>query len=90
VKNSNITWLAGPWFVLLFQWKIITLDNLRKRQIIVINRCCICKKNGESVDHLLLFCEVACVLGNAIFSRFRLSCVVPRQVVDLFLLLVDG
>jgi hypothetical protein len=53
--------------------KILTLDNLRKRQVIVIDRCCMCKKNGESEDHLLLHCEVACVLWNAIFSRFSLS-----------------
>jgi hypothetical protein len=64
--------------------KILTLDNLRKRQVIVIDRYCMCKKNGESVDHLLRHCEVACVLWNGIFSRFNLSWVMPRQVVDLF------
>jgi hypothetical protein len=26
--------------------KILTLDNLRKRQVAVVNRCCICKKDG--------------------------------------------
>jgi len=41
-------------------------------------------KNGESVDHLLLHCEVVCVLWNAIFSRFSLSWAMPRWVVDLF------
>jgi hypothetical protein len=51
----------------------------------VIDRCCMCKKNEESVDHLLLLhCEVACVLWNALFSRFNLSWVMPRRVVDLF------
>jgi hypothetical protein len=30
----------------------------------VIDRCCICKRNGESVDNLLLHCEVACALQN--------------------------
>jgi hypothetical protein len=38
----------------------------------VIDKCCMCKKNGESVDHLLLHCDAACVLWNAIFSRFSL------------------
>jgi hypothetical protein len=79
----------APSKVTFFAWvaalrKILTLDNLRKRQIIVINRCCMCKKNEESVDHLLLHCEVACVLWSAIFGRFRLSWVMPRRVVDLF------
>jgi hypothetical protein len=55
-----------------------------KRQLIVVNRCCLCKLNGESVDHLLFHCEVACSLWNAIFSRFGLSWVTPNSVKDLF------
>jgi hypothetical protein len=34
-------------------WNILTIDNLRKRQIIVVDWCVMCKKNRESV-HLLL------------------------------------
>jgi hypothetical protein len=36
------------------------------------------------VDHLLIHCEVACSLWNAIFSRFEMSWVMSNQVVDLF------
>jgi hypothetical protein len=64
--------------------KILTLDNLRKRHVIVIDRCCMCKRNGESVDYLLLHCEVARALWNAVFSHFGLSWVMSLQVVDLF------
>jgi hypothetical protein len=63
--------------------KILNLDKLKKRHVIVIDRC-LCKMNGESVDHLLLHCEVARALLNAIFSRFSLSWVMPLQVIDLF------
>jgi hypothetical protein len=66
------------------QGKILTLDNLRKKRVIVIDRCCMCKMNGESVDHILLHCEVARALWNAIFSRFNLSWVMSLRVVDLF------
>jgi hypothetical protein len=78
-----------PLKVVFFAWmavqgKILTLDNLRKKRVIVIDRCCMCKMNGEWVDHLLLHCEVARALWNAIFSRFSLSWVMPLRVVDLF------
>jgi hypothetical protein len=75
--------------VAFFAWsvalgKILTLDNLRKRHVIVIDRFCLCKMNGESVDHLFLHWEVARALWNAIFSRFNLSWVMLLRVVDLF------
>jgi hypothetical protein len=78
-----------PLKVAFFAWtaaqrKILTLDNLRKKRVIVIDRCCMCKMNGESVDHLLLHCEVARALWNAIFSRFSLFWVMPLRVVNLF------
>jgi hypothetical protein len=72
-------WLTkAPLKVVFFAWaaalgKILTLDNLRKKCVIVIDRCCMCKMNGEFMDHLLLHYEVARALWNAIFSRFNLS-----------------
>ena len=63
--------------------KILTLDNLRKRQVVVINRCFMCKKDGEPIDHLLLHCEVAHALWCNIFSRLGLSWVMPKSVLDL-------
>jgi hypothetical protein len=65
------------------QGKILTSNNLRNRQVIVINRCCMCKRSEEMVDHLLLHCEIASVLWFAIFSHFGLAWVMPRQVSDL-------
>jgi hypothetical protein len=59
--------------VTFFAWtttieKILTMDNLRKRHVIVVEWCCMYEKNGESVDHLLLHCETANALG-ILFSR---------------------
>jgi len=59
------------------------MDNLSKRRVNVIDRCCMCKKNGESVDHLLLHCEVARALWDVIFNRFSLSWVMLLRVVGL-------
>jgi hypothetical protein len=42
-----------------------------------------CKKDEESIDHLLLHRESAQLLWNAFFSRFGLAWVMPRGVVDL-------
>jgi hypothetical protein len=39
--------------------KILTHDNLRKRSVVVIEWCCMCKKSGESIEHLLLHCKIA-------------------------------
>jgi hypothetical protein len=44
----------------------------------VINRCCMCKSSEETVDHLLLHCEIASTLWDAMFSRFGLAWVMPK------------
>jgi hypothetical protein len=64
--------------------KILTIDNLRRRGMIVVNRCWLCQLDGESVDHLLLHCGVACALWNFILSRFGLCWVMPGSVKELF------
>jgi hypothetical protein len=63
--------------------KILTLDNLKRRNIVLVNRCGMCKKEEESIDHLLLHCERAQFLWNAFFSHFGLAWVMPRGVADL-------
>ena len=79
----------APSRVAFFSWsaalgKSLTLDNVRKRGIVVINRCCMCEADGESVDHLFLHCGVARKLWEVIFSHFNLSWVMPRSVMERF------
>ena len=50
--------------VAFFPWsaslgKILTTDNFHKRCVIVLNWCYMCKRFGESMDHLLLHCSIA-------------------------------
>jgi len=32
---------------------------LRKRVVIVVDWCSLCKRSGESINHLLFYCEIA-------------------------------
>jgi hypothetical protein len=38
------------------------MNNLRKRHVIVVDWCYMCKRHGKSVDLLLLHCEIATAL----------------------------
>ena len=46
-KVAFFTWTAA-------KGKILTLDYLGKRNIYVVNRCCVCRNDWVPVDHLLL------------------------------------
>jgi hypothetical protein len=46
------------------------MDNLCKKNIIVMDWCCMCKKSRESINHLLLHCEVAIEVWNMVFWLF--------------------
>jgi hypothetical protein len=66
--GPSFTWksiwrVKVPAMVAFFVWiialgKILTHD-LRKRNVVVIEWCCMCKKSGESIEHMLLHCKVA-------------------------------
>ena len=92
------TTTVGPWKciwkskvptrVAFFVWTaaldhILTTDNLRRRRVIIMDWCCMCKNSGESPSHLLLHCSIAQDLWNFILSLFGLQWVMPRDVRDL-------
>ena len=37
--------------------KILTSDNLRRRGLILVDWCCVCRHSGDDIDHLLVHCE---------------------------------
>jgi hypothetical protein len=49
----------------------------------VVDWYCMCKKSEESIDHLLLYCEVARELWNSLFQLFGVVWVMPQRVRDL-------
>ena len=64
--------------------KILTADNLRRRGIPVVSWCCMCKADGETVDHLLLHCPYAKELWDMVFGLFGIQWVMPKRAIDLF------
>jgi hypothetical protein len=93
-RNGDFPWKIiwkskVPPRVAFFSWlaalgKILTADNLRKRYIVLVSWCCMCKADGESVDHLLLHCSVAKDFWDMLFAMFGVHWVMPYRVIDLF------
>jgi hypothetical protein len=52
---------------------------------VVVEWCCMYKKSGESIDHLLIHCEVARKLWSSILNMFGVDWVMPRRVIDLLI-----
>ncbi|KAF5452893.1 hypothetical protein F2P56_021410 [Juglans regia] len=75
-KASFFVWTASL-------GKILTTDNLRKRRIIIADWCCMCKSGGESVNHLLLHCEIARTLWDEVFKKMELMWVMPQTVLEV-------
>ena len=67
-----------PSRVAFFVWtvalrKCLTTDNLRKRKMWILNWCYMCKRNGESVDHLFLHCPLASDLWSMVLVYGKIS-----------------
>ena len=63
--------------------KYLTIDNLRKRKVWILDWCYMCKCNGELVDHLFLHYPVPRDLWSMILGLFGVSWVMPQSVVGL-------
>jgi len=50
---------------------------------VVVEWCVMCKKHGESIDHLLLHCDVARIVWSSFYRLFGVEWVMPSSVVDL-------
>ena len=94
--NGDLSFLwKGIWVsrvpskVCFFGWvatkgAILTIDNLRKRRIVVTEWCYMCKRNAETADHLLIHCDAASELWSLVFSIFGVQWVMPGSVRELF------
>ncbi|KAG2729847.1 hypothetical protein I3760_01G267900 [Carya illinoinensis] len=85
---KNIWRSKAPTKAAFFVWtavlgKILTTDNLRRRGLIIVDWCCLCRNNGETVDHLLLHCKFASEIWNLFFNRMGIVWVMPCRAVEL-------
>jgi hypothetical protein len=60
--------------------KILTIDNLTKRIMVLVNWCCMCKDSCKSVDHLLLYCLVAYDFWSFLFPAFGVHWVMAYKL----------
>ena len=61
---------------------ILAIDNLRKRKVLILDWCCLCKSNGESVDHFLLHFPIVFELWSMMFTLFGIYWAMPKTVVE--------
>ena len=77
-----------PSWVAFFVWiaalgKCLTIDNLWKMKVCILDWCYMCKCNGESVDHLFLYCLVVMHMWSMVFGLFGVSWVMLQSVMGL-------
>lgn len=60
-------------FLLWELWwnKIPTINNLIRRGLILLNWCCLCKGDGESIGHTFLHFPWSATFWNHFISKFR-------------------
>lgn len=77
----------APPRVSFFAWEaskdcILTIDNLMKRDIILSNRCFLCKNNAESSNHLLLWCPITYKLWTMVYGLLGICWAMAASVKD--------
>jgi hypothetical protein len=92
-EDSSFPWkciwrVKASMRVSFFVWiaafgKFLTHDNLCRRNVLMVEWCCMCKKSGEFVDHLLLHCDIARDLWSYFLTFFWVERVMPRWMLDL-------
>ena len=74
----------------VFAWeatwgKVLTLDQLKRRGMTLVNRCFMCEEDEENIDHLLIHCKSAKMLWNLFLSIIGTSWVFPQSVLHTLL-----
>ena len=82
------TWV--PTKVGFFAWealwdKVLTLDQLRRRERALANRCFLCGEEEEMVDHLLVHCSKTIMLWDLFLAIVGVSLLFTLSVKEILL-----
>ena len=85
---KSIWCVKVPKMVAFFLWTaarggILTIDNLVKKNLPLVNWCCLCRGEKEIVDHLLIHCKYANTLWSEVLRLFGVQWVMPKNIVSL-------
>jgi hypothetical protein len=80
--------LKAPPRIAFFTWtvalgKILTIDNLMRRGLTLVNWCCLCKKSEETVNYFLIHCEFTSEIWHLVLTFFGVLWVMSSNVVEL-------
>ena len=65
--------------------KVLTLDQLKRMGIPIVNRCFLCEEHEETIDHLLIHCSKAKSLWDLLLAITEANWVFPSTVRQLLL-----
>ena len=65
--------------------KALILDQLQKRGWALANKCYLCQRHEESINHILLHCVKTMTLWALLFSMFGVQWVLPATVKEMLL-----
>ena len=64
--------------------KILSMDQLRRRDFIVVNGCPFCLQDKETATHLLVHCNYAHTVWVSILRMFDMCWVMPCSIKEFF------
>lgn len=58
------------------------MNNLSRKRFYATEWCYMCKKDGETIDHLFIHCDGVRWIWNSILNSQSMDWVMPRRIED--------